>query len=96
MYNGRFRPKPIETQYGHFDSRSEYERYLVLLDMERNGVLGRNFVVYGSIEYPLFKAKDIAEFLDLTNVTDMISMVDSDEVTKLNLGGLHGEYARYV
>ena len=59
-------------------------------------MLGRNFVVYGSIEYPLFKAKDIAEFLDLTNVTDMISMVDSDEVTKLNLGGLQGEYARYV
>lgn len=54
-------------------------------------VLGRNFVIYGSIENPLFKAKDIAEWLDLTNVTDMISRVDSDEVTKLNLGGLQGE-----
>ena len=70
---------------------SEYERYLVLLDMERNGVLGRNFVVYGSIENPLFKAKYVSEWLDLTNVTDMISRVDSEEVTKLNLGGLHGE-----
>lgn len=39
MYAGRFRPKPIETEYGHFDSRSEYERYLVLLDMERNGAI---------------------------------------------------------
>ena len=39
MYNGRFKPKPIETEYGHFDSRSEYERYLVLLDMERNGAI---------------------------------------------------------
>lgn len=54
-------------------------------------VLGRNFVIYGSVENPLFKAKDIAEWLDLTNVTDMISRVDSDEVTKLNLGGLQGE-----
>lgn len=90
MYGGRFKPKPIETEYGHFDSRSEYERYLALLDMERNGVLGRNFVIYGSIENSLFKAKDIAEWLDLTNVTDMISRVDSDEVTKLNLGGLQG------
>lgn len=70
---------------------SEYERYLVFLDMERNGVLGRNFVVYGSIENPLFKAKDVSEWIDLTNVTDMISKVDSDEVTKLNLGGLQGE-----
>ena len=91
MYNGHFKPKPIETEYGHFDSKSEYERYLVLLDMERNGVLGRNFVVYGSVDNPLFNAKDIAELLDLTNVADMISRVDSDEVTKLNLGGLQGE-----
>lgn len=52
-------------------------------------VLGRNFVIYGSIENPIFKEKDIAEWLDLTNVTDMISRVDSDEVTKLNLGGLN-------
>ena len=37
MYNGHFKPKPIETEYGHFDSTSEYQRYLLLLDMERNG-----------------------------------------------------------
>ena len=96
MYNGRFNQKPIETGYDHSNSMSEYERYLVLLDMERNGVLGRNFVVYGSIENPLFKAKDIRQCLDLTNVTDIISRVDSDEVTKLNLGGLNREYLRYV
>lgn len=39
MYNGRFRPKPIDTEYGHFDSTSEYQRYLVLLDMEQNGAI---------------------------------------------------------
>ena len=39
MYNGHFRPKPIDTEYGHFDSTSEYQRYLVLLDMERNGAI---------------------------------------------------------
>lgn len=39
MYNGHFKPKPIETEYGHFDSKSEYERYLLLLDMERNGLI---------------------------------------------------------
>lgn len=37
MYSGKFRPKPIETEHGHFDSTSEYQRYLLLLDMERNG-----------------------------------------------------------
>ena len=44
MYNGRFRQKQIETEYGHFDSMSEYGRYLVLLDMERNGALGMTSV----------------------------------------------------
>lgn len=39
MYAGKFRPSPIDTEYGHFDSKSEYERYLLLLDMERNGLI---------------------------------------------------------
>ena len=39
MYSGRFKAHPIETEYGHFDSKSEYERYLLLLDMERNGLI---------------------------------------------------------
>ena len=57
--------------------------------IKEHQALLRNFVIYGSIENPLFKAKDIAEWLDLTNVADMISRVDSGEVTKLNLGGLN-------
>lgn len=54
-------------------------------------VLSKDFIVYGTIEKPLFLAKDIAEWIGLTNVSDMISRVDDDEVTKLNLGGLQGE-----
>lgn len=54
-------------------------------------VLSKDFIVYGTIEEPLFLAKDIAEWIGLTNVSDMISRVDDDEVTKLNLGGLQGE-----
>lgn len=52
---------------------------------------GRQFIVYGTADEPLFLAKDVAEWLELTNVTDMVSRVDEDEVTKLNLGGLQGE-----
>lgn len=47
--------------------------------------------MYGNAELPLFKAKDVAEWLELTNVSDMVSRVDNDEVTKLNLGSLEGE-----
>ncbi len=54
-------------------------------------VLGKQFRIYGTVNEPLFMAKDVAEWIELTNVSDMISRVDSDEVTKLNLGGLQGE-----
>lgn len=54
-------------------------------------VLGKHFKVYGNAENPLFMAKDVAEWIELSNVTDMVSRVDEDEVTKLNLGGLQGE-----
>ncbi len=54
-------------------------------------VLGRSFSIYGDLENPLFMAKDVANWIGMSNVTDMISRVDEDEVTKLNLGGLQGE-----
>lgn len=58
--------------------------------LEQKEILGKNITVYGTNENPLFLAKDVAQWLGLTNVTDMISRVDQDEVTKLNLGGLQG------
>ena len=42
--------------------------------------------MYGTPDEPLFLAKDVAKLVGLTNVTDMISRVDNNEVTKLNLG----------
>ena len=39
MYAGKFKPNPIDTEYGHFDSKSEFNRYLELLEMERLGVI---------------------------------------------------------
>lgn len=59
--------------------------------IKQQQVLGKQFKIYGDLENPLFLAKDVAEWIGLTNVSDMISRVDNDEVTKLNLGGLQGE-----
>lgn len=59
--------------------------------LNKQEVLGKQFKVYGTPEEPLFLAKDVAEWLELSNTTDMVSRVDEDEVTKLNLGGLQGE-----
>lgn len=40
---------------------------------------------------PWFVAKDVCEILDIANTTDAVSRLDSDEVTRFNLGGLSGE-----
>lgn len=45
-------------------------------------VLGKDFKVYGTPEEPLFLAKDVAEWIDHTNPTEMIRYIDDDE--KLN------------
>ena len=53
--------------------------------ISKSTFLGKEIDVYGNAENPLFKAKDVAKWLELTNVSDMVSRVDNDEVTKLNL-----------
>lgn len=58
--------------------------------IEKSTILGKEVDVYGTTENPLFKAKDIAGWIELSNVSDMIKRVDKDEVTKLNLGSLEG------
>ena len=59
--------------------------------INRSTLLGREIDVYGTTEEPLFKAKDVAEWLELTNVTDMVSRIDEEELTKFNLGSRQGE-----
>lgn len=59
--------------------------------VDNREVLGFDFKVYGDFESPLFLAKDVATWIEHSNVTDMISRVDEEEVTKLNLGGKQGE-----
>lgn len=54
--------------------------------LKKTELLGHQFAVYGTPEEPLFLAKNVAEMLLLTNVSDMITRVDEDERSKLNLG----------
>ena len=41
MYSGRFKPKPVENEYGVFDSKSEYERWQELVKMEKLGYISK-------------------------------------------------------
>lgn len=42
-------------------------------------VLGKTVNVYGTFDEPLFLAKDVAEWIDHSNVTEMLKYVDDDE-----------------
>ena len=53
------------------------ERNLVVID-ERE-VLGKEFKIYGDFENPLFLAKDVAEWIENSNVSQMLSVVDENE-----------------
>lgn len=42
--------------------------------------LGKNICIYGSFEAPLFRAKDVADWIGHTNSTVMLRIVDKDEM----------------
>lgn len=59
--------------------------------LHKSTFLGREIDVWGSVEQPLFRASDVADWLHNTNVSNMVKKVDEDEVTKFNLGSRQGE-----
>ena len=54
--------------------------------MHKSTLLGKEIDVWGTAEEPLFRASDVAEWLGMSNVTDMVSRVDQEERSKFNLG----------
>ena len=53
-------------------------------------LMGKTFNVYGTVEEPLFKAKDVADWLDISNVSQMAQSVDEDEKGIYNVYTLGG------
>ena len=51
----------------------DYDRYT------QQEILGRQINVYGNIENPLFMAKDVAEWLEHSDVSTMLRTIDDDE-----------------
>jgi len=52
-------------------------------------VLGKKFEIYGTNEDPLFLARDVASWIEHSNITHLVNMVDEDEkltYTILNSG----------
>ena len=51
--------------------------------LEEQEVLGKNFRVYGTVENPLFLAKDVANWIEHNKPSEMIRNVDEDEKIKV-------------
>ena len=47
--------------------------------ISKSTFLGKEIDVYGTAENPLFKAKDVAEWIEHSNVTEMLRNIDEDE-----------------
>lgn len=47
--------------------------------IEQRELLGKDFKIYGDFENPLFLARDVAEWIEHSNVTAMLNSVDSTE-----------------
>ena len=47
--------------------------------VSRSTFMGKEIDVYGTAYEPFFKAKDVAEWLDIRNVSDMLKNIEQDE-----------------
>lgn len=53
-------------------------------------VLGKDFNIYGTIEEPLFLAKDVANWIENKNVSQMLKVIDDNEKGIYNVYTLGG------
>ena len=56
----------------------------VLTVIQETVILGKKIQMYGSIENPLFKATDVAEWIEHSKVSMMLKSIDDDEKVKVN------------
>lgn len=47
--------------------------------LKQSELLGHQFTVYGTPEYPLFKANEVASIIEHSTITRMLELVDEDE-----------------
>ncbi|PDZ72481.1 BRO-N domain-containing protein [Bacillus pseudomycoides] len=64
------------------------------MHIQLKDVLGQAFKVYGTVEEPLFLAKDVAEWIEHSDARRMIDSIDEDE--KLNGTLFHSGQNRHM
>lgn len=58
-------------------------------------ILGKEFCIYGDKDNPLFLAKDVAEMIEHSNVSKMLSNIDEDEKQLIQIGTLTNSYSAW-
>ena len=66
--------------------------------LKKTEILAKEFIVYGTVEEPLFLAKDVASWIDydLSSVNKMIQSVDDDEKVRKIVPTLGGEQESWM
>lgn len=59
--------------------------------INKSTFLDKEIDLWGTVEQPLFRAKDVASWLGIKNVPDLVKRIDNEEVHRFNLCGLQGE-----
>lgn len=80
------RPVVIETQ-------SINDNTIEIID--QRVVLNKEFRIYGTKENPLFLAKDVAEWIEHSNVSVMLDKVDNEEKELIQIGTLNNAYSAW-
>lgn len=63
--------------------------------IEEREVLGKQLRIYGDFEKPLFKADEVAKWIEHSNVSKMLESVDDNEKIKLEVGTLTNGYSAW-
>ena len=53
--------------------------------IDERELLGKEFRIYGTFENPLFLAKDVANWIEHSNPSKMLSSIDEEEKTTLTI-----------
>ena len=63
--------------------------------IDEREVLGKQLRIYGDFENPLFKADEVAKWIEHSNVSKMLESVDDNEKIKLEVGTLTNGYSAW-
>lgn len=58
--------------------------------LEAREIFGKEFNIYGTLEEPMFLAKDVAKWIEIVNVSQMLKNIDDEEKGIYNIYTLGG------